>query len=77
MTVQMPISKAMMVEMELLVGLMQSKNKTWSKKKTLMKMNKRARKQQSLAKKSKTRNRNRPRKSKRKKWQRMPSSKNS
>ena len=73
----MLISKAMTVEMELLVGLMRSKIKTLSKKKTLMKTNKRAMKRQNLVKKSKMLSLNRLRRSKRKKWQRMLSSKNS
>ena len=73
----MPISKAMRVKMASLVGLMWSKIKTWSKKKTLMKMKKRVKKRRSRVKKSKMRSLNRPKMSKKKRWLRMPSSKNS
>ena len=73
----MPISKASKAIMELLAVQMLSKIKTWSKKKTLMKMKKRVVRQQSQVKRPIMRNLNRLRMSKRKKWPKMLSSKNS
>ena len=72
----MPISKASKAIMELLAVQMQSKSKTWSKKKQV-KMKKRVVRQQSQVKRPIMRNLNRLRMSKRKKWPKMLSSKNS